>query len=51
VELLSDRAPGTFGITWISVAMGRVIESSQLGGCRSMDKTIEGGWVAAIVKQ
>ena len=43
--------------------MGRIVESSQRGGYRLMDKTIEGGhgvtlsapykggWVAAIVKQ
>jgi hypothetical protein len=63
VSLDLTGAPGTFGITWISVAMGRAVESSQRGGYRLMDKTIEGGrvvtlsapykggWVAAIVKQ
>lgn len=63
VALDLSNAPGEFGITWISVAMGRVVESSQTGGYRLMDKTIEGGqvvtlsapykggWVAAIVKQ
>ncbi len=62
VRLDLSKAPGTFGITWISVAMGRVVESSQAGGYRPMDKTLEGGavatvsapykggWVAAIVK-
>lgn len=56
-------APGTFDITWISVAMGIPVESSQKGGYRLMDKTIQGGrvvtlsapykggWVAAIVKK
>ncbi|HJN16174.1 MAG TPA: hypothetical protein QGH10_11805 [Armatimonadota bacterium] len=59
---LSD-APGTFGVTWISVSMGTVTESSAAGGYRLMDKTIQGGgvvtlsapyqggWVAALVKQ
>jgi len=54
---------GTFRITWISVSMGIPIETSQSGGYRLMDKTIEGnrvvtlsapykgGWVAALVKQ
>jgi hypothetical protein len=63
VALDMSKAPGTFDITWISVAMGRIVESSQRGGYRLMDKTIEGGrvvtlsapykggWVAAIVKQ
>jgi hypothetical protein len=55
--------PGTFSITWISVAMGTPVETSQRGGYHLMDKTIEGGrvvtlsapykggWVAAIVKK
>ena len=63
VKLDLTRAPGTYNITWISVSMGRVVESSAKGGYRSMDKTIEGGsvailtapykggWVAAIVKR
>jgi hypothetical protein len=63
VRLDLSSAPGPFNITWISVAMGRTVESSQLGGYRPMDKTIEGGrvvtlsapykggWVAAIAKQ
>ena len=63
VSLDLTGAPGTFDITWISVAMGRIVESSQRGGYRLMDKAIEGGrvvtlsapykggWVAAIVKQ
>jgi hypothetical protein len=63
VSLDLTGAPGAFAITWISVAMGRIVESSQHGGYRLMDKMIEGGrivklqapykggWVAAIVKQ
>jgi len=63
VRLDLSNAPGHFNISWISVAMGRTVESSQPGGYRLMDKTIEGGrvvtlsapykggWVAAIVKQ
>jgi len=63
VSLDLTGAPGAFGITWISIAMGRTVESSQHGGYRLMDKTIKGGsivtlsapykggWVAAIVKQ
>jgi hypothetical protein len=63
VKLDLSHAPGAFDITWISVSMGRTVESSQLGGYRLMDKTIEGGrvvtlsapykggWVAAIVKK
>jgi hypothetical protein len=63
VRLDLSSAPGPFNITWISVAMGRTVESSQLGGYRPMDKTVEGGrvvtlsapykggWIAAIVKQ
>lgn len=63
VKLDLSGAPGTFEITWISVSMGRTVESSQLGGYRLMDKTIEGGrvvtlsapykggWVAALVKK
>jgi hypothetical protein len=63
VGLDLSGAPGTFSITWISVAMGIPVETSQGGGYRLMDKTIEGdrvvtlsapykgGWVAAIVKQ
>ncbi|PIY41649.1 MAG: hypothetical protein COY42_17035 [Armatimonadetes bacterium CG_4_10_14_0_8_um_filter_66_14] len=63
VKLDLTKAPGTYTITWISVSMGRVVESSAKGGYRLMDKTIEGGrvvtlsapykggWVAAIVKQ
>ncbi|MGM0488888.1 MAG: hypothetical protein ACQESR_19280, partial [Planctomycetota bacterium] len=54
---------GTFSITWISVAMGIPVETSQRGGYRPLDKTIEGdrvvtlsapykgGWVAAIRKK
>lgn len=63
VKLDLSKAPGTFDITWISVSMGRTVESSQRGGYRLMDKTLEGGrvvtlsapykggWVAALVKQ
>jgi hypothetical protein len=63
VELDLSGAPGTFGLSWISVAMGRTVQTSQLGGSRLMDQTIEGGrvvtlsapykggWIAAIVKQ
>jgi len=63
VELDLSRAPGTFRVTWISVAMGIPVETSQGGGHRAMAKTIDGGrvvplsapykggWVAAIVKQ
>jgi len=59
---LSD-APGTFGITWISVSMGVVTQSSATGGYRLMKKTLQGGhvvtisapykggWVAAVVKK
>ena len=63
VGLDLSRAPGTFHITWISVSMGRVVESSARGGYRLMDKAIQGGrvvtlsapykggWVAALVKK
>ena len=63
VGLDLTKAPGTYNITWISVSMGLVVESSAKGGYRLMDKTIEGGrvvtfsapykggWVAAIVKK
>jgi hypothetical protein len=63
VKLDLSRAPGTYNITWISVSMGRTVESSQLGGYRLMDKTIDGarvvtlsapykgGWVAVLKKQ
>jgi len=63
VELDLSRAPGTFRVTWISVAMGIPVETSQGGGHRATAKTIDGGrvvplsapykggWVAAIVKQ
>ncbi len=62
VGLDLSSAPGAFNITWISISMGRIVESSEKGGYRLMDKTIEGGrvatlqapykggWVAAIVK-
>lgn len=63
VGLDLSKAPGTFNLTWISVAMGIPVETSQRGGYRPMDKTLEGGrvvtldapykggWVAAIVKR
>jgi hypothetical protein len=63
VGLDLTQAPGKYSITWLSVSMGRVVESSAKGGYRLMDKTIEGGrvvplaapykggWVAAIVAQ
>ncbi len=59
---LSD-APGAFDVTWISVSMGIEVQTSQAGGYRLMDRTIEGGlvvtlsapykggWVAALVKK
>jgi len=63
VKLDLSRAPGTYNIAWISVSMGRIVESSRRGGYRLMDKTIEGGrvvtlaapykggWVASLVKK
>ena len=63
VKLDLSGAPGTYNITWISVSMGRVVETSEKGGDRLMDATIEGGgvvplsapykggWVAAIMKK
>jgi hypothetical protein len=63
VGLDLSGAPGTYDITWISVAMGVVVETSQGGGHRAMPNTIkggsvvklaapyQGGWVAAIAKQ
>jgi hypothetical protein len=63
VGLDLSSAPGTFGITWISVAMGRTVESSQAGAYRLMEKTLEGGrvvtlsapykggWVATLVRE
>jgi len=63
VKLDLTTAPGTYHITWISVSMGCVVETSQKGGYRLMDKTLQGGgvvtlsapykggWVAAIVKK
>ena len=59
---LSD-APGTYEVTWISVSMGIIVRTSQAGGYRLLDRTInggkvvmlsapyKGGWVAAIVKK
>jgi len=63
VGLDLSAAPGSFNVTWISVSMGIEVRSSQTGGYRLMDKTIEGGsvvtlsapykggWVAALVKR
>lgn len=63
VGLDLTNAPGVYDITWISVSMGRVVESSAKGGYRLVDKTLEGGsivtlnapykggWLAALVKQ
>lgn len=63
VGLDLSQAQGTFKITWISVAMGIPVQTSQKGGYHSMDKAMEGGrvvtlttpykggWVAAIVKE
>jgi hypothetical protein len=60
VRLDLSGATGIFGVTWISISMGRVVENR---GYRALEKTIEGGesltlaapykggWVAAIVKQ
>lgn len=57
------KAPGTYTVTWISVAMGIVVENSQAAINRTTDKTIKGssvvtftapykgGWVAIIVKK
>jgi hypothetical protein len=63
VQLDLSDAPGTFSITWISVAMGIPVQTTQTGAYRLVNKTIEGGrvvtlaapykggWVAALVKQ
>lgn len=63
VTLDLSKAPGTFEITWISVSMGITVRSSQQGGYRLMDPTLEGGklvtltapykggWVAALVRK
>jgi len=59
---LSD-APGTFEVTWISVAMGITVQSTQTGRYKLMEPTLEGGsvvemaapykggWVATLVKR
>jgi hypothetical protein len=59
---LSD-ATGFFEITWISISMGITTQTSETGGYRLMDKTIQGGsvvalsapykggWVAAIIRK
>ena len=56
-------APGVFEITWISVAMGVPVDTSQTGGYRRLPKTVKGGsvvtltapykggWVVALVKR
>ena len=53
----------TFNVTWISVSMGIVTQTSAAGSYRLMNKTIQGGrivtltapykggWIAAIVKK
>lgn len=64
VELDLSKAPGTYNVTWISVAMGLVVENSQASTYGKTDKTIQGGgivklstpydkggWVAALVKK
>jgi hypothetical protein len=63
VGLDLSKAPGQYNVTWISVAMGIVVENSQWATYGTKDKTIEGGrvvtvrapykggWVAAIVKK
>jgi hypothetical protein len=63
VTLDMTDARGTFNITWISIAMGIPVNTSQAGGHRRMNSTMQGGsviqlstpykggWVAAIVKQ
>lgn len=63
VGLDLSQAPGTYSVTWISVAMGIVVKNSQTATYDTKDKTLtgggivtlnapyKGGWVAAIVKQ
>lgn len=63
VGLDLSGAPGSFDVTWISVSMGIITQSSATGGYRPMKKTIQGGgivtmsapykggWVVAIVKK
>jgi hypothetical protein len=63
VTLDLSGAPGSYEITWISVSMGRILETSSRGRYGQFDKTVEGGrtvtlsapykggWVAAFVKQ
>ncbi len=61
VQLDLRAAPGPLAITWISVAMGTEVRSSQTGGYRLLNESIpggriipieapynKGGWVAAI---
>jgi hypothetical protein len=64
VSLNLTEAPGTFGITWISVSMGVVVRNSQAATYDTRPKAVEGGrvvtisapytkggWVAALVKE
>ena len=63
VGLDLSNSPGAYTVTWISVAMGIVVENSQASPYGTQDKTIrgggvvtlrapyKGGWVAAIVKK
>ncbi|MBN1669860.1 MAG: hypothetical protein JXR37_02430 [Kiritimatiellae bacterium] len=58
-----SKAPGTFEVIWISVAMGRPVQSAQTRGYKLMEPTLEGGavvemtapykggWVAALVRR
>ena len=63
VDLDLTGAPGTYGITWISLSMGICVETGATLGYRPLGKTIEGGgvvtltapykggWVAALVHE
>ena len=63
VQLDLSGAKGSFDVTWTSVSMGVITQTSAAGGYRLMEKTIQGGgvvtfsapykggWVAAIVKK
>ncbi|MBN1670391.1 MAG: hypothetical protein JXR37_05140 [Kiritimatiellae bacterium] len=63
VKLDLSKAPGTFEVTWISVSMGRPVQSAQTRGYKLMEPTLEGGkvvdmtapykggWVAALVRK
>lgn len=48
VSLDLTEAPGTFGITWISVAMGVVVTNSQAATYDTRPKVVEGGRVVTI---